>query len=134
MSFESKERDFNDENIEPMQNSRRSCGGVAKAAFLAAEVEGEWRSVMDLVDKGGFDIDEVNEAGMTALHYATRRGCKDAVSGLLKRGADANLETSDGNSPLSVLSGRARERETARWPRAQLLSLLLPLRRGGMRV
>jgi ankyrin repeat protein len=41
-------------------------------------------------------------AGMTALHYATRRGDVEIVEILLKAGADSNIKTSLGMNAFEI--------------------------------
>eukprot|EP00834_Sanchytrium_tribonematis_P008691 NODE_1121_length_2108_cov_0.419612.p1 type:complete len:512 gc:universal NODE_1121_length_2108_cov_0.419612:418-1953(+) len=65
--------------------------------FSYHDIDGE--VVAHLVDFG-VAIDFVDDRGMTALHYAAKRGHVDAVDVLLSRGASFNIQDNWGMTPL----------------------------------
>jgi len=52
--------------------------------------------------KKGFNIDETNKCGESALHLCARRGDAERVELLVMSGADLELQNSTGNTPLHV--------------------------------
>jgi len=63
-------------------------------------------AVKILVD-AGLDLRQVNSRGETALHGAADRGADTIVSFLADRGADVNVKTKSGFTPLDVALGKA---------------------------
>ena len=57
--------------------------------------------------EAGLDIRQTNTRGETALHGAASRGADTIVQFLLDRGADLNLKTKQGFTPLDVALGKA---------------------------
>ncbi|XP_050404836.1 acyl-CoA-binding domain-containing protein 6 [Patella vulgata] len=53
-----------------------------------------------LTEKKNYDINKLDEEGMTLLHWASDRGLADMVSLLLSHKADQNKKDSDGQTPL----------------------------------
>jgi len=51
----------------------------------------------------GFDVDETNSDGDSALHLCARRGDAQRVELLVTSGADLTLQNSTGNTPLHVV-------------------------------
>ena len=52
--------------------------------------------------KLGLDINEKNEYGYTALHYAAMNNCLEVVKFLIENGANINLCNKKGQSPLEI--------------------------------
>ena len=48
------------------------------------------------------DINEKNEHGYTALHYAAMNNCLEVVKFLIENGANINLCNKKGQSPLEI--------------------------------
>ena len=55
------------------------------------------------------DLDAVDEAGYTALHYAVLRGHAGAVEALLEAGAQCNVVDADFNTPLHIAAAVAHD-------------------------
>ncbi|KAJ3054243.1 acyl-CoA binding domain-containing protein 6 [Rhizophlyctis rosea] len=70
-----------------------------KTIFQWAE-EGNIRAVTDMLDRGQGGINDVDEAGMTLLHWAADRGHMELATKLLERGASPNAQDLDGQTPL----------------------------------
>jgi len=52
----------------------------------------------------GFDLDKVDEDGMTLLHYCCERGFKTHVFHLLKNGVDKNIADNSGKKPIDYVN------------------------------
>ena len=54
--------------------------------------------------EGGADLDEMDQYGLTALHWAALNGCLDLVKLLVNRGAQLNVrdETTTGLTPTDL--------------------------------
>ncbi len=63
-------------------------------------------AVKILVD-AGLDLRQVNSRGETALHGAADRGADTIVQFLVERGADLNVKTKQGFTPLDVAMGKS---------------------------
>jgi ankyrin repeat protein len=55
----------------------------------------------------GLDLHQANNRGETALHGAASRGADTIVQFLIDHGADLNLKTKQGHTPLDVAMGKA---------------------------
>ncbi len=84
-----------------------SAGNIIEALFEAINNEDmiKFTKCLDSSDKLNnnkkVDINVTDdESEMTALHYAVDRGVKKAVEILIKRGADVNLQDTDGMTPI----------------------------------
>ena len=64
---------------------------------------------VELLLKGGAQVDLQNEDGHTALHAAAREGNKGVVELLLEKGADPNCKDKDGNNALILAADRGHE-------------------------
>lgn len=60
--------------------------------------------VMDLIDDGIIDINEIDEDhGATLLHWAIYHRCEDLAFYLIEKGCDLNdYETAEGHTPLDA--------------------------------
>jgi hypothetical protein len=56
-----------------------------------------------LIDQNGFDPSIQDSGGASAMHFAALRGRSDAMSFLLERGVDVNIQDNSGCTPLSWL-------------------------------
>jgi len=65
--------------------------------------KGDTASIKKLLD-AGYDIDEKNNIGVTALMFAAMRGEFDAVKLLIKRGAAVNTQSKEGLTALHAAS------------------------------
>ena len=65
---------------------------------IAAQ-RGDYRAV-ELLLKGGVDVNQLGDMGSTALHYAKRKGDHDMVDLLLKSGALTNIKDEFGKFAL----------------------------------
>ena len=57
--------------------------------------------------EAGLDLAPVNARGETALHGAAERGADTIVSFLVERGAELNVTTKQGFTPLDVAMGKS---------------------------
>ena len=55
----------------------------------------------------GLDLNQANSRGETALHGAASRGADRIVQFLVDHGADLNVKTKQGYTPLDVAMGKA---------------------------
>lgn len=69
---------------------------IQDAAFL-----GKRKQVMRCIERGD-DLNELDEEGFAALHWAIQEGYLRIVELLLDHGADVNLPNQDGMSPLHI--------------------------------
>jgi ankyrin repeat protein len=58
--------------------------------------------LLDKLDVPCLGINTMDKKGWTALHYAARYGCFEAVDFLLRKGANVNARTDQGTTPLSL--------------------------------
>ncbi|CAB0033404.1 unnamed protein product [Trichogramma brassicae] len=58
-------------------------------------------------------LDARNQFGSTPLHFALRRGKRNTVKSLLKRGANLNLANSMGSTCLHIISGKDLDDDSA---------------------
>ena len=63
-----------------------------------------------LLLEAGADVNDVSQAGDTALHGAAASGSTSVIQLLADRGADLNAENQDGRTPLSLTTGGGRGR------------------------
>jgi uncharacterized protein len=76
--------------------------------------------------EAGLDLTPVNSRGETALHGAADRGADTIVSFLAERGADLNVKTKQGFTPLDVALGKSSLAQLA-VPKPTTVSLLRKL-------
>jgi len=62
----------------------------------------------------GFNIDETNADGESALHLCTRRGDAQRVELLVMSGSDLALQNNDGNTPLHVVVEQSAREPTTK--------------------
>jgi len=55
-----------------------------------------------LTQQVGLDINQINDAGFTALHYAYGVGEEQIINHLLRHGADPDIRADDGKLPEEV--------------------------------
>jgi len=79
------------------------CTELMKAAYL-----GEAKKVKDLVEKGE-DVNAQDAYGWTAVRYAVRNRQLDSVQALLDMGADVNIGSKTGRTPLMSAAGNGLE-------------------------
>jgi ankyrin repeat protein len=73
---------------------------IRLAPLHMAAVEGRTNTVKSLLNDGGYDVDSVDDLGITPLFYAALGGHQDVVRLLLETDADVNRKNEDGLSPL----------------------------------
>lgn len=78
----------------------RTHGAELNAHALAKL--GDHHALKNLVLEGEFDIDDLDQEGLTALFHATRNNHPRTVEVLLSLGAKADLNGEDGQTPLST--------------------------------
>ena len=74
--------------------------------LLIAAQEGRTEVVQLLLAAPGIDVEARDTDGVTALYMAVQNNFLDIVKQLVRRGADVNLPTSDGSTPLYVAAHR----------------------------
>lgn len=62
-----------------------------KSPLHKAILDGNFDEVKNLVERGGFDVNALNDLGHSPLLYATFKGNKDIANYLVERGADPNI-------------------------------------------
>ena len=62
----------------------------------------------------GFNIDETNVDGESALHLCARRGDAQRVELLVMSGSDLAMQNNDGNTPLHVVVEQAVREPTTK--------------------
>ena len=73
-------------------------------------VGGQWAAVQALIDRGGCDINEVDEKGMSPLHIAAIQGDTTMALILIKGGAEKDkLDARRGMSPVSFAARNGHE-------------------------
>ena len=72
--------------------------------FLCAAFDGQLECMKKLV-KYGADIDDVDNEGFAAVHYAADQGHLDVLKWLVQQGADLTQKSIDGGSILWVAAG-----------------------------
>lgn len=70
-------------------------------AFLRAAYEGNTDLVLQLIDDD-ISVNVENQAGLTALHFASKTGNVDLADELIMKGAEVNSLTQKGFTPLHV--------------------------------
>jgi hypothetical protein len=95
--------------LEQVQSIMREVEGAAGkndrdlAVLVAAEDYDELEKAVT-TGAGVVDVNATNDDGETALHIACDRGFSRAIQFLLKHGADATVVSTDGSTPLHMLS------------------------------
>ena len=59
--------------------------------------------------EAGADVNQVNEAGDSALHAAASAGMTSVIQWLAERGAALNVKNKDGQTPLALTAARERQ-------------------------
>jgi hypothetical protein len=72
----------------------------SKTIFSLSQ-DGNIQAVIDLIASGDASINDVDENGLSALHWACDKGNIDLVRTLIKLGADPNRADNEGQSPLN---------------------------------
>jgi hypothetical protein len=62
--------------------------------------------VIKILLSQGADVNAVNEAGMTALHYAAQRGSDRIVEFLSSHGARLDIKNKQGRTPAELARGK----------------------------
>jgi ankyrin repeat protein len=75
-----------------------------KRELVAAAHQGDLQRLETLLESG-VPIDSQDETGRTALHRAASANQVSVITFLLFLGANPNIQTNDGGSPLSILTG-----------------------------
>jgi len=79
-----------------------SLSGYATAQSLCeCAINGDLEKINLLIADGG-DVNMVNRAGVTPLHFAADRGHKEVVQLLISKGADVNAASKYGITPLRL--------------------------------
>ena len=68
--------------------------------LLKACQNGQKGVVIAFLKKDGINVDAVDGAGLSPLHYACKKGYKDIVKLLLDKGANINAISNTSVSPL----------------------------------
>jgi len=71
-----------------LANARRPGDGNAPLHMIIATPPDEVARIVEILMHHGADVNAVNGAGVTALHYAAGEGKLEAVKALLRAGAD----------------------------------------------
>lgn len=104
-------------NIEVLTGNGQSVLHLAAACGGTGAVEGLLQNRKGLLDINAFD-----EAGMTPLHYAIDNGNSFNALALIRDGADVDLNTRDGLTPLHIA---ARCRHSTRYVYGSALKTVL---------
>ncbi|MDP6579793.1 MAG: ankyrin repeat domain-containing protein [Vicinamibacterales bacterium] len=98
------------------------------------DVDGEERLALEAVKLAvefGTDINAVDYAGTAALHAAAQRNFTTIVRYLAESGADLNVKTKSGRTPLQLAIGASRSRrflvEEGRYPSGNTVDILREL-------
>jgi ankyrin repeat protein len=87
------------------KNSSRDSGGESTVGgnirWRIATLKGQ-KNVIESLLMSGVDVNAVNGAKQTALHYASKFGPKDIVELLMTWGANVNASDSNGRTPLHL--------------------------------
>ena len=78
-----------------------AAAGSGMRRALSAAVSGK-KEFVELVLKGGFNVVEADNRGMSALVYASRGGSIDIVRLLLEKGVDPNILGKEPTPPLHL--------------------------------
>lgn len=81
------------------KNINAFAWGGHSSTLQECAAEGDIEGVKRLLNLGE-DIDDVDQEGNTALHYAAEGGFQDVTKFLLERGADASSQNDDGDRPM----------------------------------
>ena len=92
-----------------------------------AQVESSTLEAVRTAVELGVDVNAMNEAGNTALHYAASRGLDSVVEFLVSRGARLDVKNDSGQTPLAMTAtqGSRLDRGAQRNDRAQRTAELL---------
>ena len=67
------------------------------------------KPLVELLLKSGAKVDDKNNSGETALHYAAAKGHKAVAEVLLKNKADVNARSEIGATPLALAQGAGKQ-------------------------
>ena len=67
------------------------------------------KPLVELLLKSGAKVDDKNNSGETALHYAAANGHKAVAEVLLKNKADVNARSEIGATPLALAQGAGKQ-------------------------
>ena len=92
--------------LEKGADPKRKCtGDMATRPVEDAVRFGAAQAIEVLVRHGGY-VMERNEEGWSLLHLAAEKGKDDVIKALLHAGADANVRTHNGSTPLLIAVAR----------------------------
>ena len=92
-------------------NKRSGAPGHVGPAIAEAAARGNEEMVVLLAGQPGIKIDLASEGGDTALMHAVRKGSPTMVASLLKAGADPNLKSGTGETPLVRMQKEIESRQ-----------------------
>lgn len=78
-------------------HSAANWAGEDLPALFKAALDGDYEAVKRLLDSGAASVNDADDAGWTALHYASTAAVAELLMG---RGADANRQSNVGFTPL----------------------------------
>jgi len=81
-----------------IQDSREVIGNNQTALHYAVDFDDP--VLIEQIIEGGADIDAQATTGQTALWWACNGGRRNSIKVLLEKGADPNLKSSEGYSPM----------------------------------
>ena len=93
-----------------MISSANGIRGVAKAIDLIKGGADPLDAIKLFVESGA-DVNDVNDAGNTALHYAAQTGSTRIVEFLASKGARLDVQNYQGKTPLDLAKGATRALE-----------------------
>ncbi len=93
------------ELAELLMINKQHIPAVPEYTPLMAAASGRKLSVLVKLMKNPHSINQTDENGFTALHYACKTGSAECIRLLLKNGADANAVTPTGQTSISLVLG-----------------------------
>lgn len=88
-------------------NALMLAAGIGYRDKNTKGTEADALEAVKLMMAAGFDIKQKNSKGETPLHGAASRGADTIVQFLIDKGAEINLQTNQGYTPLDVAMGKA---------------------------
>jgi ankyrin repeat protein len=88
-------------------NALMCAAGVGYRDKNTTGSESEALAALKVAIEAGLDLHAVNTKGETALHGAANRGADTIVQFLVDHGAELNVKTRQGHTPLDVAMGKA---------------------------